>query len=82
MLNVLVVHTAGVRASRLTRGLVHSDALELTERFSVDPKTRALKREFVAVDPLFFREPYTGSDVVYPSNVPYQPAACDDGSVG
>lgn len=79
--DVLVVHTVGVRAGPLTRTLVHSEALELTERFSLDPETQALTREFVAVDPLFFREPYIGSDVVYPSNVPYQPDACDDRSV-
>lgn len=79
--DVLVVDTVGIRAGRLTRGLVHSDALQLTERFSLDPKTQALEREFVAADPLFFREPYRGADVVYPSNVPYQSAACDDRSL-
>jgi hypothetical protein len=79
--DVLIVHTIGVRAGPLTRGLVHSEALELTERFSLDPETQALTREFVAVDPLYFREPYMGSDVVHPSNVPYQPDACDDRSL-
>jgi hypothetical protein len=52
------------------RVIVHSEALELTERFSLDPRTRSLKREFVAADALFFREPYTGEDVVYPSKCP------------
>ena len=79
--DVLIVHTAGVRAGPLTRSLVHSEALELTERFSLDSQTQALKREFVAADALFFREPYTGSDVVHPSNVPYEPDACDDRSL-
>jgi hypothetical protein len=79
--DVLIVHTVGVRAGPLTRSLVHSEALELTERFSLDADARALEREFVAVDPLFFREPYTGSDVVHPSNVPYQPDTCDDRSL-
>jgi hypothetical protein len=79
--DVLVVHTIGVRAGPLTRALVHSEALELTERFSLDPQTQALKREFVAADPRFFREPYTGTDIVHPSNVPYEPDACDDRSV-
>jgi hypothetical protein len=79
--DVLIVHTVGVRAGPLTRGLVHSEALELTERFSLDPQRQALKREFVAADPLFFREPYTGADVVHPSNVPYEPDACDDRSL-
>jgi hypothetical protein len=79
--DVLIVHTVGVRAGPLTRGLVHSEALELTERFSLDPQRQALKREFVAADARFFREPYTGTDVVHPSNVPYEPDACDDRSL-
>ena len=79
--DVLIVHTVGVRPGPLTRGLVHSDALELTERFSLDSRTQALKREFVAADSLFFRQPYTGSDDVHPSNVPYEPDACDDRSL-
>jgi len=79
--DVLIVHTVGVRPGPLTRGLVHSEALELTERFSLDFDTLALTREFVAVDPLYFREPYTGADVVYPSNVPYQTDVCDDRSL-
>jgi hypothetical protein len=41
----------------------------------------ALTREYVARDPLYFVEPYTGSDVVYPSNVPYEPSPCDDRSL-
>jgi hypothetical protein len=79
--DVLIVHTVGVRAGPLTRGLVHSEALELTERFSLDAQRQALKREFVAADALFFREPYAGADVVHPSNVPYEPDACDDRSL-
>jgi hypothetical protein len=79
--DVLIVHTVGVRAGPLTRTLFHSDALELTERFSLDPQTQALKREYTAADALYFREPYTGTDVVHPSNVPYEPDACDDRSL-
>lgn len=79
--DVLIVHTVGVRAGPLTRSLFHSEALELTERFSLDAQTQALRREFVAADTLFFREPYTGADVVHPSNVPYEPDVCDDRSL-
>ncbi len=79
--DALVVHTVGVRAGTLTRGIRHSEALELTERFSLDPATQQLKREYEAADPLFFREPYKGADVLLPSNVPYQPDACDDRSL-
>jgi hypothetical protein len=78
--DVLIVHTVRVRAGPLTRNVFHSEALELTERFSLDPATQALEREFVAADARYFREPYTGEDVVYPSNVPYEPDSCDDRS--
>jgi hypothetical protein len=60
---------------------VHSEALHLVERFRLDPTTLALTREFVAEDSLYYREPYTGSDVVQPSNVPYEADACDDRSL-
>ncbi|MDX1561415.1 MAG: hypothetical protein R3305_00730, partial [Gammaproteobacteria bacterium] len=65
----------------LTRGLFHSEALVLTERFSLDFETMALTRAYVAEDPLYFAEPFTGQDVVHPSNVPYEPSPCDDRSL-
>lgn len=79
--DVLIVDTVAVRAGPLTRGLVHSEALHLVERFRLDPATLALTREFVAEDPLYYLQPYTGSDVVHPSNVPYEADACDDRSL-
>ena len=79
--DVLIVDTIGVRAGSLTRGLVASEALHLVERFSLDPESMTLTREFVAEDPLYFVEPYTGSDVVHPSNVPYETPPCDDRSL-
>jgi hypothetical protein len=47
----------------------------------LDPETMALTREFTAEDPLYYQAPYTGADVVYPSNVPYAPSPCDDRSL-
>jgi len=79
--DVLIVDTVGFAAGALTRGLPHSEELHFVERFSLDTESMALTREFVAEDPLFFAEPYTGYDVVYPSNVPYAPSACDDRSL-
>ena len=79
--DVLIVDTIGVRAGPLTRGLVNSDALHLTERYSLDPEAMTLTREFVAEDLLYYAEPFTGFDVVYSSNVPYQPSTCDDRSL-
>jgi hypothetical protein len=79
--DVLIVDTVGIRAGSLTRGLINSEALHLIERFSLDPETLALTREFEASDSLYYAEPYSGRDVVYPSNVPYQPSPCDDRSL-
>jgi hypothetical protein len=79
--DVLVVETTGIRAGPLTRGLVASDSLRLVERFSLDAATMALRREFEAFDALYYVEPYRGSDVVFPSNVPYEPSPCDDRSL-
>lgn len=79
--DVLVVDTIGFAPGALTRTLPHSDRLHFVERFSLDSETMALRRDFVAEDPAYFAEPYTGYDVVYPSNVPYEPSACDDRSL-
>jgi hypothetical protein len=79
--DVLLVDTVGVRAGSLTRNLFHSEALHLVERFSLDPATLALTREYRAEDSRYFVEPFTGSDVVFPSNVPYEPSPCDDRSL-
>jgi hypothetical protein len=79
--DTLTIDTVGVRPGSLTRGLLHSEQLHFVERFSLDTQTMALTREFVADDPLYYTEPYTGSDTVYPSNVPYEPSPCDDRSL-
>lgn len=79
--DVLIVDTVGFAAGALTRVLPHSDRLHFVERFSLDPETMALTREFTAEDSGYFAEPYTGYDVVYPSNVPYEPSNCDDRSL-
>jgi len=79
--DVLIVDTVGFAAGALTRVLPHSDQLHFVERFSLDTESMALTREFTAEDSAYFAEPYTGYDVVYRSNVPYDPSACDDRSL-
>jgi hypothetical protein len=78
---VLMIDTIGFAAGALTRGLPHSDRLHFVERISLDTESMALRREFVAEDSAYFAEPYSGYDVVYPSNVAYGPSACDDRSL-
>ena len=76
--DVLVVDTVDFLPGALTGATPHSDKLHVVERFTLDPATLALKREYTADDPLYFTAQYKGSDTVTPSNVPYAPEACED----
>ena len=58
----------------------HSADLHVVERFTLDADERALRRSFVATDPLYFEGEYRGADTVYVADVPYQPIPCDDQS--
>ena len=80
--DVLVVDSVGFLPGILSADgrLPHSGELHVVERFSLDPETGALRRSYVAEDPLYFEGQYTGGDVVYPSDVPFQVAPCDDRS--
>jgi hypothetical protein len=76
--DVLVVDTVGFLPGTLAGATPHSDKLHVVERFTLDPATMALKREYAADDPVYFTAQYKGSDTVAPSNVPYATEACKD----
>ena len=82
--DVLVVDTIGFEPGVLVRprpraaAVPHSDQLHVVERFSIDEGTFTLKREFVADDPAFLSEIYTGSTEMMVSNVPYASESCED----
>lgn len=76
--DVLVVDTVGFVPGTLIGTTPHSAQLHVVERFSIDPATSTLKREVTAEDPLFFTEPYTRSDTMIVSTVPYAPEPCQD----
>jgi hypothetical protein len=80
--DVLVVDTVGFEPGILSADgrLPHSDRLHVVERFWLDPETGALRRSYVAEDPLYFEGQYTGADVVHVSDVPFQVAPCEDRS--
>lgn len=79
---VLVVRTLGFLSGILSADTrtPHSEALQVTERFSLDVENGALVREFEAVDPLYFEGVYTGRNRHYVSYLPYEPYNCDDRS--
>ena len=80
--DVLVVDTVGFEPGILSADgrIPHSGELHVVERFSLDPEGPALRRSYVADDPLYLQEPHTGSDVVYVADIPYQGLGCDDRS--
>ena len=78
----LVVDTVSFEPGILSADarIPHSDRLHVVERFTLDPSRNALTRRYVAEDPLYLKQPYTGADTVYPADVPYQRTPCDDQS--
>jgi len=80
--DVLVVDTVGFKPGVLSAdtSTMHSDALHVIERFSLDVDKGALRREYVAVDPKYFTGEYRGADAVLVSDLPYETPSCDDRS--
>lgn len=76
----LVVDTVGFEEGFLRAGrggvVLHSDGMHAVERFTYDPETQGLTREYTATDPKFFTGTYSGQDVVFPSDVPFEPYDC------
>jgi hypothetical protein len=76
--DVLVVDTVGFLPGTLRGVTPHSEQLHVVERFTLDPATLLLRREYSAEDPLFFAATYSGADTLAVSAVPYSPEPCQD----
>jgi hypothetical protein len=76
--DALVVDTVGFLPGSLAGNVPHSDKLHVVERFTLDPKTFALKRDYAAEDPVYFTDKYSGSDVVMPADAPFAADRCED----
>lgn len=76
--DVLVVDTIGFEPGVIAPPVRHSGQLHIVERFSLDPETLALTREYVAEDPVYFTDRYAGSDTVLVADVPYVAHPCDE----
>jgi hypothetical protein len=65
--DVLVVDTIGFAAGVLSADAVtmHSADMRVVERFSLDREKNALRREYVARDPLYFEGEYKAVDTVF-----------------
>jgi hypothetical protein len=76
--DVLVVDTIGFLPGALTGTTPHSEQLHVIEHFTLDSTAMALRREYSADDPLYFTEPFVGSNTLQLSTVPYSPEPCVD----
>jgi hypothetical protein len=78
--DVLVVDTVGFKPGVLSAdtSTMHSEELHVVERFTLDRERMALRREYVATDPLYFTGEYRGADVAYPADLPWEPPTCND----
>ena len=76
--DTLVVDTIGFEAGVLSPPTRSSEQMRIVERFTLDPETLALKREYSVTDPVNLAAPYESYDVMYPSDVPFERQACQD----
>jgi hypothetical protein len=76
--DTLVVDTVGFAPGSLAGTVAHTDQLHVVERFTLDPETFALKRDYVAEDPTYFTDQYAGSDIVKPADAPFAEDRCED----
>lgn len=80
--DVLIVETRGLLAGILSAdtNTPHSDALRVTERFTLDPANGALLREFTAEDGVYWTGEYRGRDSLFVASLPFEVYNCDDRS--
>ncbi len=76
--DTLVVDTVGFAPGVLAPPTRNSDQLHVVERFTLDTKTFALKREFRAEDPIYLAAPYTSADTVLLSDTPFEKQPCEE----
>ena len=76
--DTLVVDTVGFSPGIVAGTVAHSDELHVVERFTLDPAKLALKRDYVAEDPVYFTDQYAGSDTVLPADAPFAEDRCEE----
>jgi hypothetical protein len=75
--DVLVVDTVGFKEGFIAPPTAISEQGHIVERYTLDPETLALTREYEATDPVYFTS-FSGSDVSYLSDVAFEEAPCID----
>jgi hypothetical protein len=74
--DVLVVDTVGFAPGFLNPPIANSEQLHVVERFTLDPNTMTITREYTATDPVYYTDQYTGRDTIAVADLPYAPDAC------
>jgi hypothetical protein len=76
--DTLVVDTIGFEAGVLVPPTRNSEQMRIIERFTLDPETQSMTREYVVTDPVYLAEPYTGQDIVLLSETPFEQHPCEE----
>jgi hypothetical protein len=76
--DTLVIDTVGFEPGSLAGNVPNSNALHVIERFTLDPQPLALKRTYVAEDPVYFVNQYVGEDTVLPADAPFAVDQCKE----
>jgi hypothetical protein len=76
--DVLIVDTVGFLPGVLTGNTPNSEKLHVVERFTLDPKTFRLTRQYTADDATYFTGQLTGQDVVMVADAKYTEDKCND----
>jgi hypothetical protein len=76
--DTLVIDTVGFEPGILAGNVAHSGELHVVERFTLDPATMSLTRNYVADDPLYFTDQYIGTDIVKPADAAFAVDPCEE----
>ncbi len=78
---MLIVDTVGFKPGVLVGRRVHDAQRAAARRRAFLARSRsgvALRREYVADDPLYFTGEFRGADTAFVADLPYEPPTCND----
>ena len=76
--DTLVVDTVGFAPGIVAAIIPNSAAFHVIERFTLEPGKPALKREYVAEDPVYYTDQYKGFDTVLVADAPFAVDQCKE----
>jgi len=74
--NTLIVETYGFSDGVVAPPTRNSTEMYIIERFTIDTDNWALRRDYTISDPVYLAEPWSGTDIVYLSDVPFENHGC------